>query len=282
MNVSVVIPVHECDDTITPLLSRAFESVVTQEKIDELPLVYVVYAAEIEECITGWKESMIRKFSSQGVNYENLILVKNENETDFQSQINLGANTVETEYFSILELDDEYSTTYFANVIKHTSGKPDIDIFLSMLIEVNDKNEALKLTNEVVWAQQFVGENGEMGYLNLNAIKQNTDFKISGATIKKEDFLAIGGLKKNIQLTFNYEFLLRALNNASKIYTIPKIGYKHLMIREGSLFDHYHKTMSMEERVFWFETATKEANFTNDRIIDTSTLHKPQVKVEQK
>jgi hypothetical protein len=151
-----------------------------------------------------------------------------------------------------------------------------------MLIEVNEKSEAIKLTNEVVWAQQFVGENGEMGYLNLNAIKQNTDFKISGATIKKEEFQNIGGLKKNIQLTFNYEFLLRALNNASKIYTIPKIGYKHLVVREGSLFDHYKKTMSMEERKFWFETANKEANFTNDRIIDTSTIQKPQVKVEQK
>jgi hypothetical protein len=143
-----------------------------------------------------------------------------------------------------------------------------------MIIETNEKNEGLKLTNETVWAQQFVGENGEMGFLNLNAIKQNTDFKISGAAIKKEEFLSLSGLKSNIKLTFTYEFLLRALNNACKIYTIPKIGYKHLATREGSLFDHYLKTMPIDERKFWFDTATKEANFISDRVVDTSRLQK--------
>ena len=274
MNVSVVIPVHECNDEITPMLSKAVETIVTQEKIEGLPKIYVVYAADIEECVVGWKDSMIRKYSNEGVNFETFILIKNEGKTDFQSQINLAATKVDTEYFSILEFDDEYSTTYFYNVEKYIKAYPDIDIFLTMIIETNEKNEGLKLTNETVWAQQFVGENGEMGFLNLNAIKQNTDFKISGAAIKTEEFLSLSGLKSNIKLTFTYEFLLRALNNACKIYTIPKIGYKHWSLREGSLFDHYLKTMPIDERKFWFDTATKEANFISDRVIDTSKLQK--------
>ena len=85
---------------------------------------------------------------------------------------------------------------------------------------------------------------------------------------KTEEFNTAGGLKSNIKLTFQYEFLLRFLTNASKIYTVPKIGYKHLTIREGSLFDTIAKTMDMKERQFWFETAKKEANFFNDRPID--------------
>ena len=113
-----------------------------------------------------------------------------------------------------------------------------------------------------------------MGYLNINALKQYTDFKLSGAVIKKSDFESLGGYKTNIKLTFMYEFLLRALNNASKIYTIPKMGYKHFATREGSLFDGYLKTMPVDERKFWFETATKESNFTNDRPIDLSKLPK--------
>ena len=86
--------------------------------------------------------------------------------------------------------------------------------------------------------------------------------------------LLIGGLKSNIQLTFNYEFLLRALTNACKIFTIPKIGYKHLVTREGSLFDVYLKNMPVEERKFWFDVANRESNFPNDRIIDTSQINK--------
>ena len=274
MNISVVIPVHKCDDEITPMLSKAFETIVTQEKIEVHPKVYIVHPTEIKDCVEGWKESMIRKYQNDGINFESIVLVENEGKTDFQTQINLASTKVETDYFSILEFDDEYSTTYFYNMDKYINTYPDIEIFLSMMIETNEKNEALKLTNELVWAQQFVGENGEMGYLNLNAIKQNTDFKISGAVINKEEFINLGGLKSNIKLTFNYEFLLRALNNACKIYSIPKIGYKHFALREGSLFDEYNKTMPMDERRFWFETATKEANFINDRVIDTTPLTK--------
>ena len=33
--------------------------------------------------------------------------LKNEGNTDFQSQINLGAKSVKTRFFSILEYDDE-------------------------------------------------------------------------------------------------------------------------------------------------------------------------------
>jgi hypothetical protein len=143
-----------------------------------------------------------------------------------------------------------------------------------MMIEVNEKNEGIKLTNETVWAQQFVGENGEMGYLNLNSLKQYSVFNLSGAIIKKSDFISIGKYKVNIKLAFMYEFLLRALNNASKIFSIPRIGYKHLATREGSMFDNYLKNMPIDERKFWFETAGREANFINDREIDTSRLQK--------
>jgi hypothetical protein len=63
-----------------------------------------------------------------------------------------------------------------------------------------------------------------------------------------------------------YEFLLRAINNNLKIMTIPKIIYSHLATRENSLFGLYSKNMSMEERKFWFEQASKEYNFKKDRV----------------
>lgn len=277
MNISVIVPVHEYNEEIVKLLDDAIDSVRKQEKIEELPKIYLVCAKSIQDKI----EEFIKSLSKYDKN-PNIELVVNEDETDFQSQVNLGVSKVDTEYFSILEFDDEYSTTYFYNMLKHINSKKysDVDVFLSMIIETNEKNESIKLTNEVVWAQQFVGENGEMGFLNINSLKQYTDFKISGAVIKKEEYNNIGGLKKNIKLTFNYEFLLRALNNACRIFAVPKIGYKHLNGREGSLFVEYQKTMPMNERSFWFETATRESNFTSDRVIDLSKMNK--IVVEEK
>ena len=274
MNLSVIIPIHEYNDELSLLVTSAVESVFKQENLDGLPKILLVYPTELDVSITGLKDSMIRKHQVSGVTDSNFVLIKNDGATDYQAQVNLGVESVTTDYFSVLEFDDEYSATYFRNVQKYIDGYPEIDILLTMMIEVNEKNEGIKLTNETVWAQQFVGENGEMGYLNANALKQYTDFKLSGAVIKTSEFRNLGGYKSNIKLTFMYEFLLRALNNASKIFSIPKIGYKHLATREGSLFDGYLKNMPVDERKFWFETATKESNFMNDRPIDLTRLNK--------
>jgi len=270
MNITAIIPLHEYNDKISSLLDKAIESVLKQEKIDKLPQMIVVYASAIESEIIGFQQGLLRKYQ----NTLDILFIKNEGNTDYQSQVNLAVDSITTDYFSVLEFDDEYSTTFFRNAQKYAESYPEIDVFMTMMIEVNELNQGVKLTNETVWAQQFVGENGEMGYLNANALKQYTDFKLSGAVIKKSEFINIGRYKSNIKLTFMYEFLLRALNNACKVYSIPKIGYKHLATREGSLFDGYQKNMPIDERKFWFDTANKEANFITDRPIDMSRLTK--------
>ena len=270
MNITVIIPIHEYNDELSVFLDRAIESVLKQEKVEKLPQILVVYASTIESGITGFQQSLLRKYQDA----LDILFIKNEGNTDYQSQVNLAVESVTTEYFTVLEFDDEFGTTYFKIAETYIKHYPEIDVFLTMMIEANEKNEGIKLTNETVWAQQFVGENGEMGYLNLNALKQYTDFKVSGGLIKKSEFLNIGKYKVNIKLTFMYEFLLRALNNACKVFTIPKIGYKHLATRPGSMFDDFQKNMPMAERKFWFDTATKEANFVNDRTIDMSRMLK--------
>lgn len=255
--VTIIIPVHEFNDEIKKYLDIAINSVKTQKKV---PNILIVYSNKIEK-------EIIENFNIDGIT-----LLKNENKTDFQSQINFAVENINTEYFSILEFDDEYSSTYFNIVDEYINEKSEIDILLPIIVETNNEQNAIKLTNESVWSKQFVGENGELGYLNADSLNNYTDFKISGAIIKKETYSAIRGLKSNIELTFNYEFLLRLLNNGYIIFTMPKIGYKHLATRENSLFDIYNKKFSQNERNFWFKTAKNESNFINDRIIDTSNL----------
>ena len=78
--------------------------------------------------------------------------------------------------------------------------------------------------------------------------------------------------KPSIKLTFIYEFLLRATYNDFRVMTIPKIGYKHMNMREKSLFwDYKNNKEDMivpEEAAFWVEQAKKEYFFTYDRAIE--------------
>ena len=59
--------------------------------------------------------------------------------------------------------------------------------------------------------------------------------------------------------------------NDFRIMTIPKIGYKHINMRENSLFWDYKndskQRITPEEAAFWVEQAKKEYFFTYDRAI---------------
>jgi hypothetical protein len=269
MDITIIIPIHEFNTTVETMLKKALISVAQQNNVEEKRDVLIVAAAILNNN-QDWL-TFVNTFEFETLNIN---ILKNEGKTDFQSQVNFGAKQVTTKYFSILEFDDEYSSTYFDIMDKYTNSKEfeTVDIFLPIIVETNTKDEALKLTNELVWSKESVGENGTLGYLNTTLLNQQTDFKLCGFLIKTSEFNNIGGLKSNIHLTFQYEFLLRVLNNGSKVYTVPKIGYKHLLLREGSLFDNISKSMSLKERAFWFQTAKSESHFFNDRPINYSSL----------
>ncbi len=259
---AIIIPVHKYDENIKGYLSKALNSIKEQVDLDNVVINII--------CPNGLKHE-ISLLNSPELVFN--ILTNYTDKFDYQSQVNTAVMLYESaEYFTVLEFDDELSKTFTKNVDQYINSYPDVDIFMSLIIEKNNNDEGIKFTNEIVWSQQFVGENGEIGYLNSDSLKQYTDFKLSGAVIKREKFLEVGGYKSNILLTFMYEFLLRSLNNGLKIMSIPKINYSHLATREDSLFNQYAKNMPIPERKFWFEIASKEYNFKNDRVIDLSDL----------
>jgi hypothetical protein len=88
--------------------------------------------------------------------------------------------------------------------------------------------------------------------------------------IKKQVISDFGGFKPSIKLSFVYEFLLRLTYNSVRIMTIPKIGYKHMNLRDESLFWDYKygfNKMGEDEVKFWISTAKKEYFFVGDRQI---------------
>lgn len=272
-NISIVLPVHEFNESVATYLRKGFVSLKSQEGLADLPSVVLVYTHAAEQA--GILD-FIKEFTTPVEATDTALVItpiKNEGKTDFCSQVNLGVSQVTTPYFSILEYDDEYSTKYFKNVEKHFKVYPDVGIFLPFSVEVDDKTGTLvQIVNQTIWSKGYVGENGTLGFLNSKALNEFSFYTIGGSVIKKSEFEASGGLKSNIKLAFTYEFLLRFLENGNKIFTIAKLGYRHTINRAGSLFVGYGASMSVKERRFWFETAKKECHFFNDRLIDTSSL----------
>lgn len=260
--ITVILPIHEFGENIKKYVDTAITSVLGQ--VDTTPKVLIVYTHRAEE--GGLLTYLTKK------NYgERVTTIKNEEKTDFCGQVNFGVKNIDTEYFSILEYDDEYSIIFLRNGEKYINEFKDVSMFLPITIDVDDKtNKPLQLVNQNIWSKGYVGENGVMGYLNGKSLSEFSFYTIGGAILKKNDFEAVGGLKSNIVLAFTYEFLLRFLNNGNKIYTIPKFGYKHTINRDGSLFMGYAASLSEQDRFFWFQTAKKESHFFNDRVIDTT------------
>ena len=186
---------------------------------------------------------------------------------NFSKQVNHGVSVSNSDWCSILEFDDEYSNIWFKNATNYMNIYKDVDVFLPIVVDVDDKLVFAGFTNEATFAANV---SSEIGILTNETLQTFQNFQISGMAFKKKKFLEMGGLKSNLRLTFGYELFLRLTHNSCKIMTIPRIGYKHMNLREGSIFWNYKNgedKMSQDEAKFWIDSAKKEYFYTNDREI---------------
>jgi glycosyltransferase involved in cell wall biosynthesis len=262
-NTTVILPINKIDAVITSYLEKAVKSIENQKVQPE------------ELLIVTTKEVEINKEILQNVKHR---IIVNEGATDFCSQINFGVDNINTEYFSILEVDDEYSKIWFDNVQKYIkSYGEEVDTFLPIVLDVSVEGRFLHFTNEPVWAKEF---SDKLGFLDNDSLLNFPNFQLSGAVIRKEAFKAVGGLKPGIKLHFIYEFFLRMSYYDKKIMTIPKLGYKKTNMRPDSLFFSYYTEgpdkIDVIEARFWYNAARKECYFKNDRAIkfdrETATI----------
>jgi len=187
---------------------------------------------------------------------------------NFAKQVNKGVELAKYEWCSIVEFDDEYSNIWFKNVIKYINIYKDVDAFLPIVVDVDDKLVFAGFTNEATFAANV---STDMGILSNETLQTYQNFQTSGMVFKKQKYEEVGGLKSNIKLTFGYELFLRLTHYSARIMTIPRIGYKHINLREGSIFWNYKNgddRLDQEEARFWIETAKKEFFFKNERDIN--------------
>lgn len=266
-NITVIVPVHKLTDETSKLFGIAVESIMRQDVKPDAVFIVVPKGNEVVETVKGMLPKSILKFT----------VLENDGETDFCSQVNFGIENVETEWFSILEYDDEYSNIWIKNAVKYMEAYPEVGIFMPMIADVTFsykvdeetgeetgeyEEQYIGGTNEAVWANQF---SDEMGILDSDALLRYQNFNIDGIVMKKEAIEDFGGLKPSIKLTFPYEFLLRMTHNGVRTMVIPRIGYKHVNLRNDSLFKTYRTEMDNEESRWWMNKAKKEYFWSEDR-----------------
>ena len=187
---------------------------------------------------------------------------------NFAEQVNSAVKECSSDWVSILEFDDEYSNIWFKNVKEYMNHYKDVRAFLPIVVDVDDKGIFAGFTNEATFAANFTTD---LGVLTNETLQSYQNFQISGLVINKKAFIDNGGIKSNIKLTFGYEFLLRMTNSNTKLLTIPRIGYKHMNMREGSVFWNYKfgdDRLGESEVKFWIDTAKKEYLYTTQREIN--------------
>jgi hypothetical protein len=257
LDVSVILPIETSKHVdFEDFFNKAVQSLLIQiQPINEL---IIVHSGEEQ------LKSKIENYNYSGLNVN---IIQNDGDFDFSSQVNLGVENAKSKWVTVLEFDDEFSSIWFKNVKEYISAYPEVDAFLPLVIDTDEKGMFVGFTNEATFA---VSLNSEMGYLTNDTLMGYQNFQTSGMVIKKSTYQNCGGFKPSIKLTFVYEFLLRLTYNSAKIMTIPKIGYKHMNLRRGSIFWNYKfgdQTLTDDEVSFWINLAKKEHFFTSDRNI---------------
>ena len=257
LNLSIILPIKSA---LAKDFDEYFESAIKSLKIQKTTFneLIIVHTQE---------EQLVTKLKNYDFESLNVKLIEYVGEPSFQKQISFGVEQSESQWISFFEFDDEYSNIWFDNVLKYSEIYPDVDAFLPIVVDVDNKGTFAGFTNEATFAANFTQE---VGFLTNDTLQNYQNFQTAGSVFKKEIIEDFGGFKPSIKLTFIYEFLLRLTYNSVSIMTIPKLGYKHTNMREGSIFWNYkfgESVMTEDEVKFWIQTAKREYFFVEDRAI---------------
>ena len=253
-NITVILPIHTLSDDYKEMLNNALSSVEDFHNDVKVSII----------CPTSLKKEL-KDLS----NKLEITIVTNKGETDFCSQVNLGIDNCDTEWFTILEIDDEFKPVWLKSMNEYSKVFTDVSVFLPIVKDINVEGKFINYTYESAWAYGFTDM---QGFIDNEVLLDFQNYQTSGGLFKTQVIKDNGKFKENIKLTFVYEFLLRLTHNGVRIMTVPKAGYQHVNLREDSLFWKYKNEekmiLSENEVKFWLDTAKKEFFFKNKRDVN--------------
>jgi hypothetical protein len=255
--ITIILPIHKIDGDYKEMLTNAISSI---EDFNNDVVLSIVCPTKIKEELTNLSNKL------------EITFIENKGNTDFCSQINLGIEKCETEWFSIFEIDDEYRPIWLKSMNEYLNIYSDVDVFLPIIRDINQEGTFVNFTNESAWAYGFTEL---QGFIDNEVLLEFQNYQTSGGLYRTQVIKDNGSLKENIKLSFSYEFLLRLTHNGVRIMTVPRIGYQHVNMREDSLFWNYRNNeenkLQENEVKFWLDTAKKEFFFKNKREVNYIT-----------
>jgi glycosyltransferase involved in cell wall biosynthesis len=257
LSLSVILPIKSSKaKDFDEYFEKAISSLKNQQtKFEELVIIHTQ------------EESLIDILNGYDFGDLNVTKLLWDKEPNYSDQVNYGIKKAKGEWVSLFEFDDEYSSIWFKNVQKYIESFPEVQMFLPVVVETDEKGLFAGFTNEATFAANF---SQEMDILTNDTLQDYQNFQTAGSVFKKSIVEDFGGFKPSVKLTFIYEFLLRLTYNSVSIMTIPRLGYKHVNLREGSIFWNYkfgENKMIEDEVKFWIQAAKREYFFTDDRSI---------------
>jgi hypothetical protein len=172
LDLSVILPIKS---SIVRDFDEYFEKAIKSLQIQNVPCNELIIVHTNEE-------SLVNKLQSYDFESLNVKLVEYVDEPSFQKQISFGVEQAESQWISFFEFDDEYSNIWFDNVLKYSEIYPDVDAFLPIVVDTDNKGTFAGFTNEATFAANFTQE---MGYLNNETLLDYQNFQTAGMVIKK-------------------------------------------------------------------------------------------------
>jgi len=266
-NITFITPIHDItEEEFNIFYKRALTSLSNQ--LNKNFEYIIIYSSVLNEKM---KEMLKQTASSMS----NCKLIEKTEESDYCSMINAASAYVNTPFFSVLEFDDYVLTPKWIDLAQiYIDAYPEISVFLSIIKQVNEKDELIGITNELFWALDDLSSSSEepsdfnnVGFLSLERALKKQKFDLCGSLIKTDDFILVGGLKKSIKIFFNQEFVLRSLYQGKGVFVIPKVGVSHTNFRPNSYLK-LMENINVNEMNFYKSLSRKEYYFNEDRNIE--------------
>lgn len=242
-NISIIVPLNNYNEEIEKYLKRGFDT------IDKNFSVIVIGDSDT---VSKAKTFITNNFKELKVKY-----IKNKN-TNFAEQINKATLECDTEYFVVLEFDDMF-TDIFNDVMQVEIKDDSKSIIIPFNEYVSPDEVFLSFGNEIAWDAAYSDD--MLGHLSIEGLKTYKDFNVTGALIKTEDYIEVGGLKENMDIAMWYEFLLRSIHYGKNVYVTPRVCYRHTILRKESFFEQSKKRLTSNDVVKLIDKALED--YTN-------------------
>ena len=172
LDVTVILPIKS---SLPRDFDEYFDRAIQSLKNQKTGYKELIIVASQEEKLQNY----LKQYDFQDVPHRILTW---EGEASYANQINYGIENANSEWVTLFEFDDEYAAIWFDNVKKYSSYYPNVQAFMPVVVDVDEKGVFAGFTNEAVFAANFAME---LGYLTNDILQDYQNFQSAGMVFKK-------------------------------------------------------------------------------------------------